>query len=37
VGAYPLAVIGTLLALIVLCLYRLVDRWLATGSDEVEP
>ena len=36
VGAYPLAVVGTVLALIVLRLYRMVDRWLA-GSDEVEP
>jgi putative Mg2+ transporter-C (MgtC) family protein len=37
VGAYPLAVIGTVLALVVLRIYRMVDRWLATGSDEVEP
>ena len=33
VRAYPLAVIGTVLALLVLRVYRLVDRWLARGSE----
>ena len=33
VRAYPLAVAGTVLALLVLRLYRLVDRWLAPGSE----
>jgi putative Mg2+ transporter-C (MgtC) family protein len=33
VQAYPLAVFGTGLALIVLRLYRMVDRWLARGGE----
>ena len=37
VQAYPLAAVSTVLALIVLRIYRLVDRRLATGSDEPGP
>jgi len=34
VRAYPLAVVGTVLALIVLRLYRIVDRWLAPNGED---